>query len=101
MLGQQIRFDLENKLDQLTTQADGFFTELECEGCIHDTKSLLSFLDEIVDFLEGTMGGKVESIQYLDDRHLAVAGFRRQQADFGMRVLLEQLMKENEMRVLR
>lgn len=95
MLIQQVELDLENKLDRLTTEADNFYTELEDEGRIHDGKALLSFLDELVDFLEGKMGGRVESVRYKDSRHLAMPGNRKQMADFGL--LLAQLAQAHEL----
>lgn len=94
MLGTQVKLDLENKLDQLTTKADSFYTMLEDKGRIVDDASLLSFLDELVEFLEGTMGGKVESIHYQDDRHLEIPGFRRQRANFGTALAMSDLVKE-------
>lgn len=72
-------------LDKLTTQADMFFTELECEGEIENKKSLLTFLDEVVELLEGGLGGRVERVQYLDGRHLEGSN-RRQKAQFGTNV---------------
>jgi hypothetical protein len=59
-------------IDQLTTQADGFFCELECEGKIANQAALLKFLDNLVDYLEMN-GGKVEGMSYLDKREKVFA----------------------------
>lgn len=83
------------QLDKLTTQADSFFTELECEGQIDNQIALLNFLDELVDFLEG-MGGQVDTMKYLDNRHLNL----RQRAQFGMMIHRNLLNKENTKEVM-
>lgn len=54
-------------LNELTTQADSFYRDLEEEGVIHDQEALKNFLNNLVDYLE-LIGGKVEGLKYTNNR---------------------------------
>jgi uncharacterized protein YeeX (DUF496 family) len=59
-------------LNELTTQADQFYTELEDEGTIQDGAKLLTFLDNLVDYLEMN-GGRVEGMEYIREKEEVMA----------------------------